>query len=161
MAEHLLPTLEGIRYIPRRLQTPAAGFRINDLVEHFIKCGLRPRDAEMIFRDFASHYLAHILQAAEPNWSKMSPPPALTSRCTVKERVKLRRKEFKATCMESQSAEAQHEQRARELAPAQTTNTQAVSQPPVVSHPAPSQTTDGPKPETGDDISMESGSPAE
>jgi hypothetical protein len=42
MGERPLPTLEGIRYIPRRLQTPAAGFKINDLVEHFVKCGLRP-----------------------------------------------------------------------------------------------------------------------
>jgi hypothetical protein len=99
MGECPLPTLEGICYIPRRLQTPATGFKINDLVEHFVKCGLRPRDAESIFRDFASHYLAHIPQASEPNWSNVSPPPAATSRCTVKERVKLRRKEFKATQM--------------------------------------------------------------
>jgi hypothetical protein len=122
MGEHPLPTLEGIRYIPRRLQTPAAGFKINNLVEHFVKCGLRPRDAESIFRDFASHYLAHVPQASEPNWSNVS-PPAATSRRMVKERVKLRRKEFKAMQTESRPDEAQHGQRARDLAPAQVAST--------------------------------------
>jgi hypothetical protein len=96
MRERPMPTLEGIHYIPRRLQTPAAGFSVNDLVEHFVKCGLRPLDATMLFRDFASYYLAHVSPASKPDWSKVLPPPMLGSRHSVKERVKQKRKEYVA-----------------------------------------------------------------
>ena len=50
MHEHLLPTLEGICYIPQRMQTPAGGFSMNNLVEDFVKCGLKLLDTQMLFR---------------------------------------------------------------------------------------------------------------
>jgi hypothetical protein len=124
MRERPMPTLKGIHYIPQRLQTPAARFSVNGLVEHFVKCGLRSLDATMLFRDFASHYLAHISPAPEPVWSKVSPPPMLESRHSVKERVKLKRKEYVATHMEPRPNKAQTEPRASELAPVRTTNSQ-------------------------------------
>jgi hypothetical protein len=158
MRERPMPTLEGIHYIPRRLQTPAAGFSVNDLVEHFVKCGLRLLDATMLFRDFASHYLAHVSPAPEPVWSKVSPPPTLESRCSVKERVKLKRKEYVDTHTEPRPNKAQTEPRASELAPIRTTNSQTASLPPIVSQPMLRQTPASPEP---GDISMGSGSAAE
>ena len=157
MAEHPLPSLEGIPYIPQRLITPTVGFDTNDLVEHFIKCGLRPQDAETIFRDFASLYLAQVPLPYEPDWSKVLPPPALMSRGTIKERVKLRKKEMKNTHTEP---EAQARSRAREIAPVQITNMQAVGLPPPVSQAGPSLTPASPDPEHGD-VSMGLDAPAE
>jgi hypothetical protein len=145
MRECPMPTLEGIHYIPQRLQTPAAGFSVNNLVEHFVKCRLRPLDATMLFRDFVSHYLAHVSPASEPNWSKVSPPPMLGSRHSVKERVKLKRKENVASHMAAQLNKAQVELRASKLAPIQTTSLQTTSLPPVVSQPMLRQTPASPR----------------
>ena len=153
MAERPLPSLEGIPYIPQRLITPAIGFDTNNLVEHFIKCGLRPQDVETLFKDFASLYLAQAPQPYKPDWSRVLPSPMLTSRGTIKERVKLRKKEMKSTHTE---LEAQAGSRAREIAPIQITNTQAVSLPPPVSQARPTS----PDPEPGD-VSMGSDAPAE
>ena len=157
MAKHPLPNLEGILYIPQRLITPAIRFDTNKLVKHFIKCGLRPRDVEILFRDFASLYLTQAPLPYKPNWSKVLLPPALTLRGTIKERVKLRKKEMKSAHTE---LEAQARLRAREIAPVQITNMQAISLPPPVSQAGPSLTPASPNPEPRD-ISMGSDVPTE
>ena len=132
MAECPLPSLKGIPYIPRRLMTPAARFGVNDLVKHFVSCRLRPQDAEMLFRDFVSHYLAHVLEPAKPDWSKVLPLPELMLRGTIKERTKSRKKEFLGACTEPPPMGAQPKLRARELAPVQAMTKQTTSLPPII-----------------------------
>ena len=113
MCEHPLPTLEGICYIPQRMQMLASGFSTNNLVKHFIKCRLKPLDTQTLFRDFAVHYLAHVSLATEPDWSRVPFPPVLELRWSVKERLRWRKKGLRGPCMEPQPAEAQVDQRAR------------------------------------------------
>ena len=152
MAEHPLPCLEGIPYIPRRLMTPATGFGVNDLVEHFVSCGLRLQDAKMLFRDFTSHYLAHVPEPTKLDWSKVLPLPELMSRGMIKERTKLR-KEFLGACTEPLPMGVQPEPRARELAPIQAMTMQTTSLLLVISQAELSLTPASPNPEPRD-ISM-------
>ena len=79
---------------------------MNDLVEHLVKCGLKLLDAQMLFRDFTAHYLAHVSLATKPDWSRVPLPPTLESRRSVKERLRWRKKGLKGPCTEPQPAEA-------------------------------------------------------
>jgi hypothetical protein len=104
--ERGLASLEGIPYVPQRLVTPTARFGPDELVEHFVKCGLQPQDSS-IFRVFASHYLTHVPRPVEPDWASLQPPHPIKSRLTTRQRHKARMKEMKRIQRERSAAEAQ------------------------------------------------------
>ena len=114
----------------------------------------------MLFRDFTSHYLAHVPEPTKLDWSKVLPLPKLMSRGTIKERMKLRKKEFLGACTELPPMGVQPEPRARELAPIQAMTTQTTSLLLVISQAELSLTPASPNPEPRD-ISMGSDVPAE
>ena len=111
----------------------------------------------MLFRDFTSLYLPHVPKPAKLDWSKVLLLPELMSRGTIKERMKLRKREFLSACMEPPPVGAQPELRARELAPGPQFKLQSrrllVCHQLHISQAKPSLTPASPDPEPGD-ISM-------
>jgi hypothetical protein len=80
--------IEDSPYVPQRF-VHAGHWTTNDLARHFHSCGLRTKDANTLFFDFASGWLGRLDQPPkEPNWNRVPVPRNVESRGKAHKRRK-------------------------------------------------------------------------
>jgi hypothetical protein len=83
---------EGRFYTPWRF-VRAGEWAIEHIAEHFYHCGLRSKQANTIFYEFASLWLGELTTPPEaPNWSQIPTPLALFDRTKAKKAAKTQRR---------------------------------------------------------------------
>jgi hypothetical protein len=82
----------GVIYSPKRF-VHAGHWTVNDIARHFNHCGLRTRDANTLFNQFAINWIRELREPpSEPDWSKVPAPIAIVERRTAQQKRKDYRK---------------------------------------------------------------------
>jgi hypothetical protein len=83
----------GVHYNPQRF-VHAGHWTINDVARHFNHCGLRTRDANTLFHQFAANWIWELSEPpSEPDWSKVPAPLPIVEWRTIQQKKKDRKKE--------------------------------------------------------------------
>jgi hypothetical protein len=79
---------DGCLYSPERF-VHAGHWTVNDVARHFHKCGLREKDANTIFFDFATRWIGRLEEPLnEPTWNKVPAPREIEFRYKIAQRAR-------------------------------------------------------------------------